>query len=92
MRVFCVCSVSDEAIAWLKSENHEVVLARACCKSITREALDGDMAWICEQAEAIAIPADFADHAPAAAAHRLAIALGLVILILPRSFQWQRSR
>lgn len=88
LKVWVACSLPSEAINFLE-QHHDVVLAAACCKAVNRNLMHDDLIGICENCDAVALTEDFADHAPSAAAHKLAVALGLLIIIFPAS--WDRK-
>jgi hypothetical protein len=87
MRIFVTRGVSDAAIEYLQSDGHRLTMPGLVCSDepSLRVVLADDLARICDQCDGVAVVQEDDDAHPALSLGR---ALGLVILVFPKTFSF----
>jgi hypothetical protein len=86
MKIFIASNVHDDAVEYLRADGHVIGWAQAR-QPAERDTLGADAAWICEHADAVAVRPDYAEHPASLAAYSTAIALGALVIIVPKCFE-----
>jgi hypothetical protein len=85
MNIFVSFGVSEEVITFLEADGHQITMAQIPCREeqSIRSVLAHDLAAICAQCDGVAVVQGDDNRHPA---HLVGRALGLVILVFPKSF------